>query len=176
MKEIWKRHKSALLFIAVFIGIYLVFNTLYGIYIENYYPGPDPVTYLVSKQTIQFLSIFYEEINIIYPEQSNMIPVLINDIAVLEIFEGCNSLNVIFVYVSFIIAFRGNLKSTIAFLGIGILVIYIMNIARLSLLIISTQSFPDYFYFLHKYFFTASIYLVVFIIWYFWVKHVSKST
>jgi exosortase family protein XrtF len=175
VKELLSKYRGALFFILVFVILYLGLNSIYGLYIESHYPQVDPFTWLVSNHTIAILGLFYDNIQITLLDHSEMIPVFINDKAVLDIFEGCNSLNVMIVYVSFIIAFKGPLQKTIYYILGGMLAIYIMNILRLALLIESTQSFPDFFYYFHKYIFTASIYVIVFILWYFWTRQVSLS-
>lgn len=175
MKDLFRQYRGALFFILVFVILYLGLNSIYGIFIESNYPKADPFTFLVSKHTIAVLGLFYDNIAIALPEQSKMIPIFINDQSVVNIFEGCNSLNVMIVYISFIVAFKGPLKQTFFFIVAGILLIYAMNIFRLALLIESAKSYPVFFYYFHKYIFTASIYLVVFIVWYFWTRQVSAA-
>jgi hypothetical protein len=52
-----KEFKPTILFLVKFIGIYIVANLLYGVYVTAYSPGPDPITSLASRQTAVALGI-----------------------------------------------------------------------------------------------------------------------
>jgi exosortase/archaeosortase family protein len=55
------------------------------------------------------------------------------------------------------------------FIPAGLIVIHIFNLGRISLLYFVAQRYEEYFYLFHKYFFTAIIYVVVFLLWALWV-------
>src|SRR5206468_2678015 len=102
----------------------------YGFFIQHYYPSSDPFTRMISSQVVWFLSLFDSSITG-YPSQFSEYIAIANDREnMIYIFEGCNGLNVMVVYISFLIAFTGPRKLLILFVFIGITGIYLLNLAR----------------------------------------------
>ncbi|MBS1949721.1 MAG: exosortase family protein XrtF [Bacteroidetes bacterium] len=167
-------NKKALIFLLTFVGVYLVLNTIYALYIGRYYPASDPITQWVSDIVVGFLSLFDASINSFPSLFSEYIPIANDRENMIYVFEGCNGLNVMIVYFSFLVAFRGPVRLFVGYAISGIILVFILNIARIALLYGVAFYFPEQLYFFHKYFFTATIYAVVFLLWYFWVKQVRK--
>ena len=94
----------------------------------------------------------------------------------MNIYEGCNAINVVIVFVAFMFAFSGPAKKLSWFIPLGIGIIYIANLLRVGLLFWVAQHYQRYFYYLHKYIFTALIYLVVLVLWGVWIKMVMKQS
>ena len=94
---------------------------------------------------------------------------------VVSIYEGCNGMNVMIVFIAFMAAFGGSQKKMAWFLPSGLLIIHIANLFRIGLLYIVAQSYSRYFYYVHKYVFTAFIYLIVMALWYAWIRLNGKS-
>ena len=113
--------------------IYSIFSFLYRGYLHvsedsKYYP--DFMTNLVAKQTRALLeSADYRAQIIPHPDEASM-KLIINEKYVARIIEGCNSVSVIILFLSFIIAFAGSLKATIIFGIVGSIAIYFINILR----------------------------------------------
>jgi exosortase family protein XrtF len=170
-----KENRKAIAFLVTFIAIYFISNTIYGFYIQYYYPSSDPFTRLVSLHSIRILQWFDSSV-VGYPSEYSEYVAIGNDREnVIDVFEGCNSINVIIVYLSFLISFRGSAKLTAMFTVLGIVGIYLVNLARICLLYGVAFYFPDQLYFFHKYLFTGMIYAFVFVLWYFWVKRVNHE-
>lgn len=175
MKELFKQHRDSLLFIIKFVGLYLVLNTVYGFYIEYYHPLSDPLTYSISKQVAWVLSLIQESIQAIPDPKASFVHMQMNTQTVVSVFEGCNSVNVMIVYLSFIIAFTGSGRSSMVAAIAGLIVVYLMNLIRVGLLFEVAYFYPQHLYFFHKYFFTGIIYAVVFVMWYFWIQRVKRE-
>jgi len=167
-------YNSVLKFLAKFLGLYVVLNVAYGLIIEFYSPGYDPFTWLVTQHVVFFLSQIDSTVSMLALPVSASIKVLKDSKTVISVYEGCNSINVMIVYVSFLFSFTGPLKKTLQFFVLGIVVIYVMNLLRVILLYEVALFFPHNLYFFHKYFFTGIIYAVVFLLWYIWIKQVTK--
>lgn len=88
---------------------------------------------------------------------------------------NCNGLSLMYLFVSFILAFSGNWKNKLIFISIGLAIIHIFNIIRTALLAIIVVYKPNWTEFNHKYTFTATIYIVIFILWVVWVNYFSTS-
>lgn len=170
-----KQYRKAILFLVVFIGLYFLLNTIYGIYINYYYPGTDSLTLSISKQVVYILSVLSVNVNAVVTPDKAYTTLYFNGAEVINIFEGCNGLNIMIVYFSFILAFSGKIKSTLSYLITGIILLYILNLLRVIMLFGIAFHFPNYLYFFHKYLFTGILYLFVFILWFFWINRVKKD-
>lgn len=161
----------------MFIGLYISLNTLYGFYIESFGQQSDPVTEQVSKQVAVILSVLTDQ-----SVQSRVLVgsrnVLIgtDQKTVIAVFEGCNGINVMIVFLSFVIAFRGTVRTTLWFSLIGLVIIYLVNLMRIGMLYGVAIYFPNSMYFFHKYLFTGIIYGIVFFMWYLWIKRVRLDS
>lgn len=170
-----KEFKPTILFLVKFIGIYVVGNFLYGWYVTVYEPSPDPVTHWVTDHTAAVLS-------------SCGWPTVVEDRAnkptsnlkydgknILAVYEGCNGINVMIIFVAFLIAFGPLSRPLFWFIPAGLLIIHVMNLARITLLFWVSLYQKDYLYFMHKYFFTAILYVVVFVLWVWWVRKFTSE-
>lgn len=167
-----KEQKAIIFFLVKFIGFYLVLNTVYGLWISSYDPLPDPVTKIVTAHTAALISITEDNVTVGERVNSPSVPLNQDGRAVVSVYEGCNSLNVMIVFVSFIVAYTGTIKKTLLFGVLGIVLIYIFNLCRVGLLFYIAKYYPNNLYFFHKYLFTGLLYGLVFLLWYFWVKKI----
>jgi exosortase family protein XrtF len=161
--------KPALMFLAKFLGIYLAGNILYGIWIESYGERPDTVTAWVAGQTVRCLQVAGVETYTKANPDGPTVFLVEKDNVVLSVFEGCNGVNVMIVFTAFLVAFGGPRRVMVWFLPLGLLIIHLSNLLRVSLLYYTAIHQPAYFYYFHKYFFTAVLYFVVFALWALWV-------
>ena len=167
-----KDQKAIIFFLLKFIGLYLVLNTSYSFWISHYEPQPDPLTKIVTHQTVAVISLMEDNVSVGDITPTPYVPVINNGKVIIRVFEGCNSLNVMIVFVSFVIAFTGTLKKTVVFCFAGLVLIYIVNLFRVGLLYFISKYYPNNLYFFHKYLFTGLIYAMVFLLWYFWVTRI----
>ena len=167
-----KDQKTILFFLLKFVGLYVVLNTIYGLWISSYTPSPDPITKMVTHESVAFISLTEKNVSIGSIATSPNVPVLKDGRTVVNVYEGCNGLNVMFVFVSFVVAYTGSLKKTVWFCLAGLILIHIFNLFRVSLLYFIAEYYPNNLYFFHKYLFTGVLYGMVFVLWYFWVKKV----
>ncbi|GAA4236989.1 hypothetical protein GCM10022291_22740 [Postechiella marina] len=102
------------------------------------------------------------------------IKLIVNGQYLARVIEGCNSISVIILFVSFVIAFSGQLKDTVLFVLSGGVLLYVVNLLRIVMLSIGIYHFPDKSGFLHTVIFPGIIYGMVFLLWMFWVNRFSK--
>jgi len=168
-----KEFKPAFRFLAVFLALYVGLNTIYGLWISSYGTRADSATLLVTNHTSWLLNRFGEETQTRLKEGAPTVSILKDSRVALGVFEGCNSINVMIVFVAFLFAFKGSWQSMAWFLPLGLLIIYLANLARVVLLYYVAEYWRQYFYYVHKYAFTAIIYLIVFILWWWWIEKIS---
>ena len=165
-----KEFLPTILFLVKFVGIYLVGNFLYGLYVTAYEPTPDPATRWVTGQTAVVLTVCG------WPSDTNdRINKPITNLNykgknVLAVYEGCNGINVMIIFVAFLFAFGPISNALFWFIPLGLLIIHLVNLARITLLFWVSIYMTEYMYFMHKYFFTAILYVVVFVLWVWWVR------
>lgn len=167
--------KYSFLFLGKFLLIYFGANLLYGFYIDSFQNTPDPITYWVAEQTSQAQSVFGVESSIQINDGIKSISMRNEGDGVINVFEGCNGVNVMIVFVAFMMAYGGSTKRMIWFLPLGLLIIHLFNLLRVALLYYAAQQNTQYFYYIHKYFFTAALYVVVVGLWIIWVSKLGVN-
>lgn len=173
----WRENIPALKFLGIFLGVYLVGNLLYGFYVAWHYPLADPTTSWVANQSAALIQYFFGDV--ITTLQSTVNPTVLlieNGKSILRVYEGCNGLNVMIVFVAFIMAFGGLDKRGILFCLVGCVLIHLANLGRVTLLFVVAKNYQSYFYFVHKYLFTAILYVIVFALWWVWVAKIKRSS
>lgn len=175
MKQYFLEYKPFLLFLAKFFVTYLVLIFLYQYYLSDFEKTKqvDGVTQIVANHSGKLLSFFDSDTFLISNPNEASVKVYVHDQWVARIIEGCNALSVIILFVSFVIAFTGNLKKTLLFILIGSVIIYIFNIFRIALLCWAIYYFPEYEHILHGVLFPLVIYGVVFALWIIWINKFS---
>jgi exosortase family protein XrtF len=135
---------------------------------------PDFMTHLVAKQSEVLINAFGYNVDMVpHPNEPSM-KVLIEENYVARIIEGCNSISVIILFFSFIIAFASNFKTTIFYILSGSVLIYTINLLRIVLLSIWIYHYPEQSEFLHTVVFPAIIYGMLFFLWMLWVNRFSR--
>lgn len=178
MKALLYKYRSVVKFILTFLTVYFVLTLAYKFYLDfsegsEYYP--DYITNLVAKQSKLLLNSADYRVQIVpHPEEPSM-KLIINEKFVARVVEGCNSISVIILFVSFIIAFAGNFKYTALYVIAGSVLIYAVNLARIAILSIGLYNYPWRRDFLHTVIFPLIIYGMVFLLWMFWVNRFSKN-
>ncbi|WP_406682811.1 exosortase family protein XrtF [Seonamhaeicola sp. MEBiC1930] len=177
MKTLLLKYKTVLKFILTFLVVYIGLSFLYSWYLDlsdgsKFYP--DYITNLVAIQTESVLNTFgyYGQV-LPHPNEPSM-KVIVNGNYLGRVIEGCNSVSVVILFVSFIIAFSGAYKTTVLYVLSGSVLIYVVNLLRIVLLSIGLYHYPEKEHILHTVIFPAIIYGLVFLLWIFWVNRFSK--
>lgn len=87
----------------------------------------------------------------------------------------CNGVELFALFAGFVLIFPGKIKYKAFFIPAGILLIHLLNIARLVGLALTVLYAPKSLDFNHKYTFTIIIYGIIFLLWILWVKKYSKK-
>lgn len=173
-----RKYKSVLRFILTFLGTYLLLTLGYLWYLKRDFAPehyPDYLTQKValhSKWLIQALG-FTSKIEPHAAEAS--VKLFVEDQFLVRVVEGCNGASVVILFVAFVLAFADKLKSTLVFLVVGSIAIYIINVLRIALIAIAVYKLPGWAEFLHTIAFPAIIYGFIFLLWVFWVKHLKRK-
>jgi len=177
LKALFIKYKLVVRFIITFLLVYSIFSFLYRGYLHvsedsKYYP--DYMTNLVAKQSRALLeSADYRAQIIPHPDEASM-KLIINEKYVARIIEGCNSVSVIILFMSFIIAFARKARTTILYIFVGSILIYVANLLRVVLLSAGLYHFPWRKDILHNVIFPAIIYGMVFLLWMLWINRIAN--
>lgn len=132
------------------------------------------MTHLVSVQSKVLLETLGYDVQILpHPDEPSM-KVFVNGNFLARIVEGCNSISVIILFVSFIMAFAAELKTTFFYILSGSILIYSVNVLRIVFLSMGLYHYPNQEAVLHTVVFPGIIYGLVFLLWVFWVNRFSK--
>ncbi|WP_299227253.1 exosortase family protein XrtF [uncultured Psychroserpens sp.] len=178
MKALFIKYKSVVKFILTFLTVYFVLTFAYKFYLDfsdgsTYYP--DYFTNLVANQSEALIDAFGYQAKVVrHPSEPSM-KVIINEKFVARVVEGCNSISVLILFISFIIAFSGQFKITFFYLVAGCILIYSVNLLRIAILSIGLYNYPWRREILHTVIFPMIIYGMVFLLWMFWVNRFSKQ-
>lgn len=165
-----KEGKGVFIFLVIFLGLYLGLNILYGVWISSYGNRADILTQLITRQTSMLLNVVGEETSVLPASNKPNVEIIKAGQKVIGVYEGCNSVNVMIVFVAFVAAFKGTWKQLLWFVPVGLAIIYLANLIRVGLLYFIAAYWSHYFYYFHKYLFTAFIYFIVFMLWLGWMK------
>ena len=175
MKKYFILYKPFLLFLGTFFLTYIVLTFLYQQYLNGFEENQiDSVTRMVSENTEQVLLLFTDGSSIEESTTQPYMKLFFNEKYVARIVEGCNSISVIILFISFVVAFSGRLQTTLLFIFGGSLLIYALNVLRIAALSALIFYFPKQESLLHEVLFTLYIYGVVFILWLIWVRKFSR--
>ena len=176
LKKYWIQYKPFLLFFIKFIFTYLVLTYAYQYYLNQYDIKKNEIdgfTKLVTNQVEQLLLVFNSNVHYELNPSQSCFNLYYNEKFVSRIIEGCNALNVIILFISFVIAFSGKILNTVLFIVAGSIIIHILNIIRIALLMVAFYNFPEANFILHDILFPLVIYGAVFILWIIWVNQFS---
>jgi exosortase family protein XrtF len=157
--------------------VYAVLTFSYKLYLDfsdgtKYYP--DYLTNLVAKQSESLLQSFGYEASIAkHPEEPSM-KLIVNNKYVARVVEGCNSISIIILFISFMIAFAEKFKTTFLYILAGSVMIYVVNLFRIVILSVGLYHYPWRREELHTVIFPLIIYGMVFLLWMFWVNRFSN--
>lgn len=177
MLAVFKKYRSVFKFILTFLLVYAVLSASYKMYLDysdgsQYYP--DFMTHIVAKQSRALIEIIGYDTRIEpHPNEASM-KLIINNKFVARIIEGCNSISAIILFVAFMVAFAARLRPTLAYILIGSVLIYIVNLFRVVILSIGLYHYPWRREILHSVIFPLIIYGLVFLLWMVWVNRFAK--
>ena len=174
-----KRQRNLVLFLAKFFATYLVLFVIYSFYLQKTQEKGavfvcSPITTTVAEQTEWVLNVFGYDATQYQHEEEMSRKLLLNGRYTARVIEGCNSISIIILFLSFVIAFPGRLKMTVIYGIVGSIIIYGINILRIAFLTVMLYKYPYQQTLLHNLVFPAIIYGTTFLLWVVWVQKFSN--
>lgn len=173
-----KNRKIIINFLIRFFVTYFVLLAAYSFYLKQTQQkgdifSCDPLTEEVAYQTHKLGKLFGFNTYTGQHESELSMKFFVGDVYAARIVEGCNSVSIIILFLTFIIAFTGTFKATVIFGIIGCIIIYVVNLFRILILSLLMYKYPEYQYLLHSLLFPGIIYGTTFILWIIWVNKFS---
>lgn len=168
-----KDFKPVLLFLLKFVVLTIGLVFLYNLYLNHYHSQnlPDPYSELIADWTVDTLKILGFDAFQAIDKTRPWVWIGLNGEWCSYINEGCNAVSIMIIFVAFIVAFSTTWKQTLLYILSGLLIIQIMNVARIALLNYIFAYHPEYGKTAHDYLFPAIIYGTIVVLWIVWVKY-----
>lgn len=87
--------------------------------------------------------------------------------------KACDAISLFLIFAIFIIAFPARSRNKWWFIPFGILTIHLINVLRVTALVIITYYAPQWLEFNHTYTFTFIVYSYIFTLWVWWVNKLA---
>ncbi|WP_412850273.1 exosortase family protein XrtF [Chryseobacterium sp. PMSZPI] len=165
-----KDFKPVLGILLRFIIIYLVLLFAYQFFLNSEKGlGLDSFSRMIADQ-VSYLQNGMNCPTQLYDDVKNeQVWFYVKDSYTTRMVEGCNAISVMILFVSFVFAFYKGAK-TFVFVGIGLVLLYIMNLLRIVGLNIVMADHKEYGKVFHDFIFPAIIYGSVVVLWLVWIK------
>lgn len=162
-----------------FFGTYVLLSFLYSVYLNNTQQvsavfSCAPITKTVANQTVFVLNLFgYDAV-----AEDNLnelsVNLLIDNVVIARVIEGCNAISIIILFISFIISFSAKFTSTFLYIITGSFIIYTVNVVRIAIICVAVYKYPSSQEILHNIVFPSIIYGATFLLWFIWVQKFSN--
>ncbi|MET3034886.1 exosortase family protein XrtF [Chryseobacterium sp. NRRL B-14859] len=165
-----KDFKPVLGILLRFIIIYLVLLFAYQFYLNSEKEsGLDSFSRIIADQVSYLQNMIGYSTQLYDDIRNEQVWFYVKDQYTTRMVEGCNAVSVMILFISFVFAFYKGAK-TFIFVGIGLLLLYIMNLIRIIGLNIVMADHKEYGKIFHDFVFPAIIYGTVVLLWLIWIK------
>lgn len=153
-----------------FILIYIILLGVYQYYLSvSSADGLDGYSTMVANVANQFQEAVGYSSSLLPDPSYQQAYFLIEGRKVTRMVEGCNAISVMILFTAFVFAFYKG-KKTLVYIMVSLLILFIMNIVRISTFNIVKFTRPEYGKMFHDYIFPSIIYGTVVVLWLVWVQ------
>lgn len=169
------------LFLGKALLLFILWKIIYGVFLYNSKLLDYPLTTHVAEASTVFLNNSmllsgFTTQRVYTGDEKSIIEaseIYHNNELVLYIADPCNGLELMALYIGFIVCMPSKFLRKVKYIILGILLIDIINILRCSGLIYLREYFHAYFDFAHKYLFKMVVYGATFIMWMVYSRKIS---
>jgi len=173
-----KAPRGIIIFFVKAAVLFIVWKSLYLLWFRPQGTLDAPLTFAVGTSTVGLLNLFshhdtYKGVRS-FPkdgmeegtEPGGVVDVYRNGENTLRIATACNGLEIMVLYAGFLFCFPAVASRRWTFLGVGLALIFLLNIIRCALLVWVFIRYRQYLDFSHHFLFTFIVYACVFLLWY----------
>lgn len=165
-----KDFKPVLGILLRFIIIYVVLLLAYQFYLNRFqHEGLDPFSRMIAAQVRDIQNYLGYSTRLYDDIKGEQVYFYVNGAYPTRMVEGCNAISVMILFVAFVFAFYKG-KKTFTFVLAGLVLLYVMNVLRITGLNIVVTEYKSYSKVSHDYIFPAVIYGTVVVFWLVWIK------
>ncbi len=92
-----------------------------------------------------------------------------------QIIWACTGIKQAYIFFCIIAFYRGPWQKKLWYIPIGLLVVYLFNIFRITFIVGIVGEHPNWFHFLHLYAFKYTFYLIIFLMWVLWEEKIAGN-
>lgn len=159
-----QENRQVLRFLLYALGLCLCWFLIYDFWLSDI---DNWLTLKVVHATVFTINMFG------YNAMAKDVMIQIDGEDVVFVYHACNGMVLMALFAGFIIAFPGPPTKKLLYIPLGILLINLLNILRVTALALNAHHFSHTLDFNHKYTFTIVVYAAIFALWMFWVKRYS---
>lgn len=168
--------KDVIIFVVITLAIHYAYrfwanDTDYWPVKEQMYKAHEFAASLVFRQSVWTID---QILNIPISLEENKL-IRFQNGGFVAINHGCSGLKPILQFLLLMIIFPGPWKHKAWFIPLGVLLVHLTNLFRISGLAVVTITIPQYWDFLHDYFFRPAFYVVIFMLWVWWVERYKNK-
>jgi len=123
------------------------------------------LSYAISEVLFFFGSDVMQRNNILIFENRNAV----------RIIWGCTAIKQAYIFFCIIAFTRGSWKNKLWYIPLGLLVVHLFNLFRMTIIVAMTKNYPEWFHFLHDFLFKYTFYGVIFLMWLLWDEVLRKK-
>lgn len=160
-----KAHKAIIKFCVVFLGLLIILTTTFPFLSDKFNPQLTWLMVVTADVTGLFLKIFGMSVNV-----SGRVVSLSN--FSMEVIGECTGLYEMLIFLAAMIAYPASYRKKLIGAGMGIPLLYVINIIRMIFIAIIGNWSPKTFDFMHLYFWQVAMILIIVSVWVLWIEKV----
>jgi len=122
-------------------------------------------SYAISGVMHFFGSDVMQANNVLFFENGNAIGVI----------WGCTAIKQAYIFFCIIAFTRGSWKNKLWYVPSGLLVVYLFNLFRMTIIVATAKNHIEWFHFLHGFLFKYAFYGVIFLMWLLWDEKIARK-
>jgi len=166
-----KAHKSIIKFCVIFLGLLIILTTTFPFLSDKFNPQLTWLMVVTADLTGLVLKLFGMTVNI-----SGRV-VSLNNFS-MEVVGECTGLYEMLIFLAAMIAYPASYKKKLIGAGLGLPLLYIINVIRMVFIALIGNWSPKSFDFMHIYFWQVAMILIIVSVWVLWIEkvvHYQKS-
>ena len=160
-----KAHKAIIKFCLIFLGLLVILTTTFPFLNDKFNPQLTWLMVVTADLTGFFLKLFGISVNI-----TGRVVSLSN--FSMEVVGECTGLYEMLIFLAAMIAYPANYKKKLIGAGLGLPLLYVINIIRMVFIAAMGNWSPQTFDFMHLYFWQVAMILIIVSVWVLWIEKV----
>ncbi len=160
-----KAHKAIIKFCVFFLGLLIILTATFPFLSDKFNPQLTWLMVVTADVTGLILKLFGMSVNV-----SGRVVSLTN--FSMEVIGECTGLYEMLIFLAAMIAYPANYKRKLIGAGLGIPLLYVVNIVRMLFIAVLGNWSPKTFHFVHMYFWQVAMILIIVSVWILWIEKV----